>query len=344
MNTFFNFLMITFILPVMTYAGDPVAQITFRVTDDNGNIATDAIVSTSTFLRWIPGSGAGRDEHDCVRGITDSKGIIVIKMKSKDGNINYGVRAENKYFDNMLKMTVANRVYYRDMGGRYHFTNAVSGKWQPWNPTINVQIKRVINPIPMYARQLCNAWPPLTLPEQGKAVGFDLMKSDWVVPYGKGQDTDFLMRMDQKLGGMQDDGYQIHDTVFTLSFPNERDGIQTMYIKPRQGSCLRLPHMASENGYLSNIVKHSYLTKNACVDDWKEEETYIFRVRTKTNELGKITSALYGKIQSPIECGFKGQIKFTYYLNPTPNDRNLEFDPKRNLLQNLKSTEKVEAP
>ncbi len=26
---------------------------------------------------------------------------------------------------------------------------------------------------------------------------------------------------------------------------------------------------------------------------------------------------------------------FTYYLNPSPNDRNLEFDPKRNLFTNL---------
>lgn len=37
-------------------------------------------------------------------------------------------------------------------------------------------------------------------------------------------------------------------------------------------------------------------------------------------------------------------VLFTYYLNPTPNDRNLEFDPKRNLLQGLKATERVESP
>ena len=28
-------------------------------------------------------------------------------------------------------------------------------------------------------------------------------------------------------------------------------------------------------------------------------------------------------------------IRFTYYLNPTPNDRNLEFDPTRNLMTNF---------
>lgn len=35
---------------------------------------------------------------------------------------------------------------------------------------------------------------------------------------------------------------------------------------------------------------------------------------------------------------------FTYYLNPTPNDRNIEFDPKRNLFTNLSSSEEVRDP
>lgn len=338
MKSFLRLLIIACVLPVMTYAGDPVAQITFRVTDDNGNIIPGAVVSTSTFLRWIPGSGAGHDEHDIAQGVTDTNGIVVIKMKSKDGNISYGVYGAEK----SGRISVAQIDYYRDRGGTMLFKQVLDGKWQPWDPTVDIQIKRVINPIPMYARQI--RIQSVTLPEQGKAIGFDLMKSDWVAPYGKGQDVDFLMRMDQKLEGMRDDGFQMHDTVFTLSFPNEKDGIQLLNVKPRQGSRLRLPHMAPENGYQSNVVKHSYLRKDASVDDWREDETYIFRVRTKTNELGKIASALYGKIQSPIEFGIKGQIKFTYYLNPTPNDRNLEFDPKQNLLKNLKSTEEVSEP
>ena len=37
-------------------------------------------------------------------------------------------------------------------------------------------------------------------------------------------------------------------------------------------------------------------------------------------------------------------MSFTYYLNPAPNDRNVEFDPKQNLFTNLKRTEQVTAP
>jgi hypothetical protein len=37
-------------------------------------------------------------------------------------------------------------------------------------------------------------------------------------------------------------------------------------------------------------------------------------------------------------------IAFQYYLNPTPNDRNVEFDPKQNLLGGLQPFEQVNAP
>jgi len=35
---------------------------------------------------------------------------------------------------------------------------------------------------------------------------------------------------------------------------------------------------------------------------------------------------------------------FTYYLNSTSNDPNVEFDPKRNLFTGLKDDERVLAP
>ena len=40
---------------------------------------------------------------------------------------------------------------------------------------------------------------------------------------------------------------------------------------------------------------------------------------------------------------FNGDIP-AYYLNPEPNLRNMEFDPKRNLMKNLKPLEGVDAP
>ena len=48
-------------------------------------------------------------------------------------------------------------------------------------------------------------------------------------------------------------------------------------------------------------------------------------VSTVLDANGNVKSALYGKIYGDF-------MKFTYYLNPTPNSRNMEFDPKNNLL------------
>jgi len=51
-----------------------------------------------------------------------------------------------------------------------------------------------------------------------------------------------------------------------------------------------------------------------------------------------VTNALYGQIHGHINgC-------FGYDLNPTPNDRNVEFDPKRNLFKDLRPSEQVREP
>lgn len=79
----------------------------------------------------------------------------------------------------------------------------------------------------------------------------------------------------------------------------------------------------------------------------KEDLNYFFRVRTR-KEGGKIVSANYGKIDRDIDFDIINSdtalLFFTYYLNPTPNDRNMEFDPKRNLLTGLKESEAVTNP
>jgi hypothetical protein len=67
------------------------------------------------------------------------------------------------------------------------------------------------------------------------------------------------------------------------------------------------------------------------------EKEHFFWVRTVKDHEGNIVSAHYGKIYGDF-------MQFTYYLNPTPNDRNIEFDPKQNLLQGLQSFEQVSAP
>jgi hypothetical protein len=67
------------------------------------------------------------------------------------------------------------------------------------------------------------------------------------------------------------------------------------------------------------------------------------------DDSGNVKSALYGKIPGNFRfyAGTKAPTSgmgFDYYLNPTPNDRNVEFDPKRNLITALKPLEGVSEP
>lgn len=60
-------------------------------------------------------------------------------------------------------------------------------------------------------------------------------------------------------------------------------------------------------------------------------------MRTVLDEKGHVKSALYGKIYGDF-------MHFRYYLNPTSNSRNVEFDPEQNLMKGAKSFEQVTAP
>jgi hypothetical protein len=63
-----------------------------------------------------------------------------------------------------------------------------------------------------------------------------------------------------------------------------------------------------------------------------EDVGYFLRTRVRLDRDGNIASANYAKIMGDFLVATKGgQVAFTYDFNPLPNDRNLEFDPKKNL-------------
>ena len=79
--------------------------------------------------------------------------------------------------------------------------------------------------------------------------------------------------------------------------------------------------------------------------DFNRDANYFFRVRSKTDDKGNVTNALYGKIYGDFGENFgRGELNFIYYLNPKPNSRNMEFNPQQNLFTNLPPLERVTAP
>jgi hypothetical protein len=195
----------------------------------------------------------------------------------------------------------------------------------------------------MYARNLSR----IEVPVIGKEFGYDFMVSDWVKPYGKGEVSDFIMSVEKRFVSLND-----YDTKLTIRFSNPYDGIlriqedRSDHTKP--ASSYRLPRTAPEDGYQGTLVKRlSYDKINGTRHDNSDDNNFIFKVRSVTDKDGKLVRAMYGKIAGDIVFEPRDiketKISLQYYLNPDYT-RNLEFDPKRNLLSNLPITEQVRTP
>jgi len=135
-----------------------------------------------------------------------------------------------------------------------------------------------------------------------------------------------------------------YNCTLTATFPNKGDGIMTAPSELVPGSTFKTSRTATENGYEPELdLDYSNTNQPQGVFG------YFIRVRTELNQDGTIKSALYGKIPGGFSffAGTKAPragMRFDYYLNPTPNDRNLEFDTKNNLVRDLGEFEGINEP
>jgi hypothetical protein len=299
----------------------PISRLTLRAIDEEGKPVSGATVKMS-FEEAFNWSGRGNIVY--VTGITDADGKFSGEGHSLDTK---GGRIQKAG-------------YYSSYPESYKFREVIAGKWRPWNPTLEVVLKKIVNPIPMYARRL-----QIEIPSTTQQVGFDLTAGDWVAPYGKGTNSDFLFALNRKFEDRRN-----YEAAVTITFSNRGDGLQSTSVEDvNSGSELKLPRTAPDEGYGSKLATSIGATKDGPGhEDAKANRSYFFRVRTVLNEDGKVESALYGKIDGEFQLDAINSktciLLFTYYLNPSANDRNVEFDPKRNLFPELNDDESVSAP
>lgn len=293
----------------------PEACITIKVVNEEGK----PIEGINVGLGFERNTGAGTKGIP-INGLTNTNGSFT----GKENTINFvGYRAYKEG--------------YYESEGEYRFQGQSGGRWYPWNPEIKVVLRKIGNPVPMYARDA--QMSPIALPALEKPIGFDLMEYDWVSPYGKGIHSDFIFELTKQYVSAQEYGGQL-----TLTFPNKFDGIQLVKEDRRFGSQLKLPRFAPEASYnktLDIIVKKTH--GKPVSYEFKDDNNYIFRIRSEEKN-GKLIRAMYGKIHGDIKFDPKDMkisgIVFKYYLNPDYT-KNLEFDPKQNLFKNLGITETV---
>src|ERR1700726_1377006 len=106
-------------------------------------------------------------------GTWGSSAVLSRDGKTNDIGAFYAAAASGNYVN-----TGANAPgYYTGHGTPVEFSKSENGKWQPWNPTVNVILKKIVKPIPMYARHVEVQLPAIDAPG-----GFDLVECDWVSP------------------------------------------------------------------------------------------------------------------------------------------------------------------
>jgi hypothetical protein len=295
----------------------PEAKVTVRVIDQDGKPVQGASVGVG--FEFNTGSGTKSDEK---HGPSDKDGLFSASGKTS-GYVAYAATKQG---------------YYRTEGEPFRSFTKEDGKWQPYNPTLDVVLKRIIKPIPMYARMV-----ETDLPLADEPIGYDLVEADWVAPHGRGKVGDFVFKLTKRVVSYKDYGAELQ-----ITFLNKQDGIQGFNAPPKKGSELRSPHQAPEQGYEPSMSLRQGSSEQGSYGFNKEDQNYLFRVRTVVDEKGKIVSALYGKVYGqlryfPVDHK-TAKLRFVYYLNPAINDRNVEFDPARNLFTGLGSAGEVMLP
>lgn len=288
------------------------AKVTLRVIDSHGTPVPEADIQMAFFPK---------DSYEAAiisKGLTDKDGLFVVSGKTID-DISFSASKTNYY--------VTSRKFHFYWRGT---ECAKDGRWIPWNPTLEVVLKEKRKPIPMLTKKT-----KIFLPEKGKQFGFDCLVGDLVAPYGKGVSTDLMFSYTSEMSGWSEYRYT---NELVVSTGGQLSGVIKKI--PDVWSQLIAQHEAPELGYQPNFVLDTIAAGPQNIKgkmDYEDEFYLFFRSRVVTNKLGSIVSANYGKIypefhfgEAPPEKG-QGRVSFSYYFNPNPNDRNLEFDGKNNL-------------
>ena len=179
-------LILLIFLPFFTYTlcALPTAKVTARVIDETGKPIVGARVGCNFESSKKNGVGVlSKHKSD----LSDSKGLFTVSGSTGEYGVGCSAKKEGHYAGNAGS-------------GRFTGVSGVVGfrKWQPWNPTIDIVLKNVINPIPMFVAENTGKGitydPPLILPEEGRDFGYDLIANDWVIPHGQGIHSDFIFK------------------------------------------------------------------------------------------------------------------------------------------------------
>ena len=311
------------------------ANVRVLVVDDEQNtpLANVDVVAYFTinagWRAWTESSMPNKDY-----GVTDDHGQCRLSGKTNCGEVGCWIEKPPSG-------------YYRPRRGWGHkyTSKSLLGTWQPENLVATIQLQRVEHPIPLFVKQFFGGGADYVnsdLFAKGNGrLEVDLVRGDWLPPVGNGVHADIIFtRLPHEDLGM---GTNINGRIATsyrdsmaVEFPGKDNGLVEVTCSDTAGLMIR---NAPQDGYRSTYFCWKGRMKDLQYSGhFNRGRNFAFRIRTQRDENGEISSAYYGKIYGDIT--FKklfgkpltvASVTFLYYLNPTPNDRNLEWDMKHNL-------------
>ena len=269
---------------------------------------------------------------------TDSSGLCRLSGNTDEGESYFGIRKDG---------------YYKSERGRITFNGGHSilklGRWLPDDLVVTARLDRIIKPTPLFVTYVGGVVQTFFFDKYESVFlrdidfkeiistnktefSFDLVKGAWLPPYGNGSHADISVvswkeftgrNTFQVPGGFETrEYYKNHADII---FNGDGNGVCQVKRHSLAGIKIRI---APEDGY----EKHLYRWYNSKGEgNADKSRNYAFRIRTEKDGNGNIKSAYYGKVYEDFRVNYLRGIAFRYYLNPTPNDRNLEFDRKTNL-------------
>ena len=249
--------------------------------------------------------------------------------------------------------------YYAYAGTSHWFTEKPILPLMHWRPTdlvITAALYRIEHPIPLFVKKAFGKfdvdWKMVGDAGTNIVLRYDFIVGDWLPPAGNGTVADMTVRAKMATschvrkwqvidGSERVRKRQFYEMVTEFEFDGEGNGVVCKIAPSNAGVFIRT---ADVEGYARSFSKSAGRRKkmvgpNVYGENYSDINTdacHVFRIRSKFDEHGKLKEAYYGKVYGDFHLrgiwkdGCDG-VSFLYYLNSTPNDRNLEWDTKNNL-------------
>ena len=286
------------------------ARVEFHIVDDMGLPVANARVNV--FFDMIDRSKGKR-----VIGNTDTNGVFIAEAKT-GGVLEIEVTGDGYY-------KTTDKMCFIEMKNEH---DVQEGKWQPWGMRKNIVLLPIKNPS---AIRRPPSWKGCK--ELNKWIGFDLMISDFIKPYGKGEIADMEVMFEwDGLWRQKDYNGMTVKIRFLEKFSggyydnkvvgSEYTGVYHANLKKKYHQQFKYSEQVVSRNEKGFPLKYDR-------DLFDASKVLVVRSRCKLNDDGSLKSAHYFQLNYiDFSADEKGAaLRFLSIFNPTPNDTNLE--PKR---------------